>query len=72
MPSTPHPQSRIDESSPKNPTPAESADYTYDLLISLKKLAVDHNQTRLARLIEAAAMEAQFLTGQGLGADDPP
>jgi hypothetical protein len=38
-------------------------------LISLKKMAVEHRQTRLARLIEAAAMEAQFLTGQASSRD---
>jgi hypothetical protein len=32
-------------------------------------LAADRKQTRLARLIEAAAMEAQFLTGQASSGD---
>jgi hypothetical protein len=67
MTNLPRRQSRVDESSHTTPTPAEAADYTYDLLISLRKLAVNNNQTRLARLIEAAAMEAQFLTGQEPG-----
>jgi hypothetical protein len=69
MPNLPRRQSVVDENSPRDPTPAESADYVYDLLISLKKLAADRKQTRLARLIEAAAMEAQFLTGQPSSGD---
>jgi len=40
------------------PTPAETARYTHDMLISLRKLAMAHNQASLARLIEAAAAEA--------------
>jgi hypothetical protein len=47
------------------PTPAQSADYTYDMLISLGKFATQHNQTQLARLIEAAAVEARANAGRG-------
>jgi hypothetical protein len=62
-------QSRANETLQRDATAAESADYVYDLLISLKKLAADRKQARLARLIEAAAMEAQFLTGQASSGD---
>ena len=41
---------------------ADCAGYTYDMLISLKKIAAQHRQTELERLIEAAAMEAQALS----------
>ena len=40
------------------PTPVQSALYTYDMLISLKKLAAIHRQMELAELIEAAALKA--------------
>ena len=41
--------------------PSECALYTYDMLISLKKIAANHRQTELERLIEAAADEAKAL-----------
>ena len=39
----------------------QSASYTYDMLVCLQKLAAHHKQAKLARLIEAAAAEAQSL-----------
>jgi hypothetical protein len=49
------------------PTAAQSAGYSYDMLVSLGKFATQHNQTKLARLIEAAAAEARV--NAGLGSD---
>ena len=42
-------------------TPAQSAVYTYDILISLKKIAALHQESELMRLIDAAAAEAEAL-----------
>ena len=46
---------------PRTPTLAESANYTYDMLISLKKIAALQKEAELVRLIEAAAAEAEAL-----------
>ena len=43
----------------RTPTAEQSALYTYDMLISLKRLAEDSKQARLAMLIDQAADEAQ-------------
>jgi len=43
----------------RTPTPLESALYTHDLLISLKKLASAQGCGRLASLIGMAALEAE-------------
>jgi len=50
--------------SPPAPTPAQSAHYTYEMLVSLRKLAAVHKQVQLAHLIEDAAAEAQALSKQ--------
>jgi hypothetical protein len=42
-------------------TPAQSAVYTYDMLISLKKIAALHQESELISLINAAAAEAEAL-----------
>jgi hypothetical protein len=49
------------ETGPRAPSRGESVLYTYDMLISLRKLAALHNEAQLLRLIEAAAEEAQSL-----------
>ena len=54
---------RFDRSPQKMPTAAESAAYSYDLLMSLGKLAALHKQSELARLIDAAAEEARAIVG---------
>lgn len=43
------------------PTATQSALYTYDMLVSLKKLASIHRQLGLAEAIAAAAAEAESL-----------
>jgi hypothetical protein len=45
----------------RSASPQQIAVYTYDMLISLKRLAVQNKQARLAALIKAAADEAQAL-----------
>jgi hypothetical protein len=52
-------QSRSDQGIQRVATAAQSAGYTYDMLVSLRKLAADHKQTKLVHLIEAAAAEAR-------------
>lgn len=44
------------------PTRSESVRYTYDMLISLKKLSALRKEAQLMRLIEAAAEEARSLS----------
>ena len=46
-------------SSSRIPTARESAIYTYDMLVSLKRMAEAQKLSRLASLIEAAAAEAK-------------
>ncbi len=46
------------------PSSRESAIYSYDMLLSLKRMAEAQNQRRLAALIEAAAAEAKLLSGR--------
>jgi hypothetical protein len=41
---------------------SESARYTHDMLISLKKIAALRNEAQLMRLIEAAAEEAKVVS----------
>lgn len=48
----------------KAPTAAESAAYSYDLLVALTGFAESHKQTELVLLLKAAAAEARFLAGQ--------
>ena len=55
------PRSRKAEPPSFAPTPSQSALYTYDMLLSLKKLAGIHRQMELAEAIEAAAIEAEAL-----------
>jgi hypothetical protein len=43
------------------PTPQQSAEYTYDMLVALKKLASDRGQETLVALLSAAAAEARSL-----------
>lgn len=49
---------------PRLPNSRESALYTYDMLISLKRMAETQKQARLASLIEAAAVEAKALSSR--------
>ena len=58
------PRSKHTDPHPTTPTPAQSALYTYDMLVSLKKLAAIHRQMELAQAIEAAALEAESLMGK--------
>lgn len=44
------------------PNPKQTALYTYDMLLSLKRLAELNKQARLAALIEQAADEAQNIS----------
>jgi hypothetical protein len=53
--------SSTDRLTPGTLTPAQSAVYTYDMLISLKKIAALHKESELMRLIDAAAAEAEAL-----------
>ena len=46
------------------PTEGERAFYTYDMLISLKKMAWEQNQEQLAVLIDAAVREARTIIRQ--------
>ena len=46
------------------PTAGERALYTYDMLISLKKMAWEQNQEQLALLIDAAVREARTIIRQ--------
>ena len=43
--------------------PAQSARYTTEMLESLKKIALNHNQCLLAHLLDLAAIEAKSLCG---------
>ena len=45
-----------------NPSTSESARYTYDMLISLKKIPPLRKEVQLMRLIDAAAKEARALS----------
>ncbi len=45
-------------------TPAETAQYTRDLLESLRKIALGQGQGVLAHLLSLAAMEAKHLADQ--------
>lgn len=63
------PRTRIVDKAPssqatsqRTPSAAESASYTYDMLISLKKIAALQKEAELLRLIEAAAAEAEAVT----------
>jgi hypothetical protein len=60
-PSHPRKSAGFDQPTQKPPTPVQSAGYTYDMLVSLGKIAVFHRQSKLALLIEAAALEARAL-----------
>jgi len=62
MPSQSSQQARLDQTT-SVPTPAQSAAYTYDMLVCLEKLAADHKQAKLARLIQVAATEARDQAG---------
>ena len=55
------PRTRNAERQPAVPTPSQSALYTYDMLVSLKKLAGIHRQMELEEAIEAAAAKAESL-----------
>ena len=46
----------------RTPNPQQTALYTYDMLVSLKRLAELNKQARLAALIEQAADEAQIIS----------
>ncbi len=47
------------------PSKRESARYTYDMLISLKKIAALRKEAQLMRLIDAAAVEARAVSKSG-------
>lgn len=47
------------------PNKSESARYTYDMLISLKKIVALRKEAQLMRLIDAAAEEARALSKSG-------
>jgi hypothetical protein len=63
MPSPPYPQTNTGFGHPAQsaPTPAQSAGYTYDMLVALRKIATFHKQAKLALFIEAAAEEARAI-----------
>jgi hypothetical protein len=44
------------------PSKSESARYTYDMLISLKKISTLREEAQLMRLIDAAAEEARVVS----------
>jgi hypothetical protein len=48
-------------SSQQAPGPAETAQYTKDMLESLKKIAIQQKQPLLAHLLDLAALEARTL-----------
>ncbi len=50
-------------------SPQETACYTYDMLVSLKRLAELSKQPRLAALLEAAATEAQTVLRNDKGGE---
>jgi len=49
--------------------PAETALYTYEMLESLRKIALQQGQNLLAHLLNLAAMEAKVQSGQGSDQD---
>lgn len=55
----------------RSPTPRQSAEYTYDMLMSLKQLASDRGQETLVALLSAAAAEARALA-RTPGGESPP
>jgi hypothetical protein len=46
---------------PKGITPDDAARYTKELIDSLRKIAIGQNHHQLARLLEAAGIEAESL-----------
>ena len=44
--------------------PQDTARYTREMLVSLRKIAIGNGQMRLAHLLELAALEARFLGDQ--------
>jgi hypothetical protein len=49
------------EPGPVGPTPEQTAEYTYDMLLALKELASVRGQETLVALLSAAAAEARAL-----------
>ena len=49
---------------PPPATPADTARYTYDLIESLRKMALGQGQTLLAHLLDLSAQEAKYLASQ--------
>jgi hypothetical protein len=49
--------------------PGESAKYTYDMLESLRKIALQQRQAMLAHLLNLAAMEAKAQSSQAADQD---
>ena len=45
-------------------TPSEGANYVYDMLVSLRKIALQQGQTILAHLLYLAAVEAKVQADQ--------
>jgi hypothetical protein len=62
MPSLRNARLKSSKAQPPAPNRNESAQYTYDMLISLKKIAALRKEAQLMRLIEAAAEEARALS----------
>jgi len=63
-PRFPEQKSRLRQAPSKMPTAAESATYSYDMLVSLMELAEFHEQAELVLLLKAAAAEARSLSRQ--------
>ena len=63
MPRTRHKEEKpaAAEGRPSALSLGQSAQYTYEMLISLKKLPAIHDERQLMRLIDAAAAEARAL-----------
>ena len=60
-PPSPRRSTGFDRPPEKLPTQAQSAGYTYDMLLSLGRIAALHQQAKLALLLEIAADEARVL-----------
>lgn len=54
-------KSRLRAATAATASPSQTALYTYDMLVSLKRLADANKQTELAALIGAAAAEAHAI-----------
>ena len=64
-PSYPRRTAGFDNPAQESPTPAQSAGYTHDMLVSLGRIAAFHKQAKLALLIGVAAEEARAILANG-------